>query len=519
MRHNSNSSFDSAASASESGHHQWRGGPTLDLRARAESAARDAGFETQFSAQAQSQAQDLGEIPPAAGDVAVSSAAIVDLRDLLWSSIDNDESRDLDQVEFCRRLENGRISVRVGIADVASTVAKNSPIDAHAALNTASIYAGAAIFPMLPEHLSTDLTSLLPDVDRLAFVVEMIVDGHGAIVDSTLYRARLRNRAKLVYESIGSWLEGSAALPLEVSRVPGLEEQLRLQQEVAERLLEARKRGGALDVEMPEARPTVVDGRVTGIAVPRKNPARLIIENFMVSANMVMAQFLQGRGIAAIGRVVREPQRWPRIVEVARQYGATLPAAPDGVALSRFLSAQHASALQEGHPERFGELSLSVVKLLGRGEYVVVRGPQDAAGHFGLGMHNYAHSTAPNRRFVDLTTQRIAFSALSSAALPYSIEELETIAAHCSEREAAAQNVERLMRKIAAAVFLGESIGQIFDAVVTGASPKGVYVRTLGTPFEGRVMRGQNDLDVGDKLRVRLTHTDAERGFIDFERI
>ncbi len=485
-----------------SGSHQ-----PIDLRDRAERAARDAGFETHFSPQAQAEAARLSQLPSA------DDASIRDLSGLLWSSIDNEESRDLDQVEWCERGGNNSIRVLIGIADVASQVLEGSAINTHAALNTTSIYTGIETFPMLPERLSTDLTSLLPGEERLAIVIEMSVASDGQVLASNIYRARLKNAAKLVYESIGDWLDSSSPAPPEVARVAGLEAQMRLQWEAAQRLKAQREREGALDVDLPEARAVVSNGRVTGLEVQRKNPARLIIESFMVTANMVLAQFLEAQNIPAIQRVVRQPERWPRIVQLAQDHGAQLPAQPDSRALSAFLSAQKAQA-----PERFGDLSLAVLKLLGRGEYVVVHGAGDSIGHFGLGMHNYAHSTAPNRRFPDLITQRILGALLAKAPAPYAPADLESIAARCTEREAAAQKVERLMRKVAAAALLSDRVGEVFGAVVTGASDKGTYVRSDSPPVEGRLMRGERGLDVGDKVRVRLTHADAERGFIDFER-
>lgn len=480
---------------------------SIDLRGRAERAAREAGFETQFSPQALSEAAHLNQTATPSDDL------IRDMRELLWSSIDNEESRDLDQVEWCERADNDSIRVCVGIADVAAKVVMASAIDSHAARNTVSIYTGVETFPMLPEQLSTDLTSLLPGQERQVVVIDMMVGADGEVIRSNVYRALVRNQAKLVYETIGDWIEGLAATPLEVAHVPNLEAQLKLQWEIAQRLKQQRERQGALDVEMPEARPIVTDGRVIGLAVARKNPARLIIENFMVTTNMVLAQYLETQNQPAIQRVVREPQRWPRIVQLAGEHNTTLPDQPDAPALSAFLTAQRLA-----DPEHFGDLSLAILKLLGRGEYAVVQNSQDSIGHFGLGMHNYAHSTAPNRRFPDLVMQRIVQALLAATPAPYAVNELEEIAAHCTEREAAAQKVERLMRKVAAAAFLQSRIGAVFDAVVTGASHKGTYVRVHSPAVEGRVMRGERGLDVGDKLRVRLMRADIEQGHIDFER-
>jgi exoribonuclease-2 len=493
---------------SHSHHQDRRELENLDLSTRAERAARDAGFETRFSRQALLEAEQMND------DLPHGEASIRNLRDWQWSSIDNEESQDLDQVAWCEKLDNNQIRVCVGIADVATRVFKGSAIDEHAVHNTTSLYTGVEVFPMLPERLSNDITSLLPGQDRLAVVTEFVIDESGAVVQSDIYRALVRNVAKLVYESVGDWLGGETAVPPKVAEVAGLETQLMLQWEATQRLSEQRRRLGALDVERPEARAVVVDGKVTGLKVSRKNPARVLIENFMVTANMVLAQFLEEQGLPSIQRVVREPERWPRIMQIAHDYGESLPDRPDAPALSAFLRAQ-----REAAPERFGDLSLAILKLLGRGEYMVVKGAEDSVGHFGLGMHNYAHSTAPNRRFPDLVTQRIVQAHLANNPAPYTVDELQEIAARCSEREAAAQKVERLMRKIAAAWLVGDRIGDIFDAIVTGASPKGVYVRAHHPAVEGRVVDGERELDVGDKVRVRLLRADAERGFIDFEHV
>lgn len=484
-----------------------------DLRQRAERAARDAGFETRFSAQALAEAESRGRnSAPNAENLSAGQKGVRDMRGLLWSSIDNDESRDLDQVEWCEALENNAIRLCVGVADVASAVPPGSAMDKHAALNTTSIYTGVEVFPMLPERLSTDLTSLLPEQERLVFVIEMIVGADGKVEQSSIYRAVVCNRAKLVYEIVGAWLDGQSEVPASVASVPDLEAQLRLQWEAARRLKKQREAQGALDVEMPEARPVVQDGRVVNLALLRKNAARLIIENFMVTANMTLAQKLEEARLPAIQRVVREPERWPRIRQLAAQRHAELPEKPDAPALSAFLNSQ-----RRADPQHYPELSLAVLKLLGRGEYGVVRGAEDSIGHFGLGMHNYTHSTAPNRRFPDLVTQRLLMAQLNGEAPPYNVEELENIAAHCTEREAAAQKVERLMRKVAAAAFMQPRIGEVFEAIVTGISQKAAYVRLTNPPVEGRVLHGERGLDVGDKLRVRLLNTDIEQGFIDFE--
>ncbi len=459
------------------------------------------------------------DFPPGAAAQATEAAAtgaeddaLRDLRALLWSSIDNRESRDLDQIEVAERLPNGSIRLIIGIADVDALVPKGSPIDLHAARNCCSVYTGVAVFPLLPEELSTDRTSLLQDGEREAVVIEMEIDADGGVTNPAIYRARTRNRAQLAYEDVGEWLEGHSPMPEQIGRVEGMEDQIRVQHEVAQRLLSRRLREGALEFETVEARPIMEDGRIVDLKVLKKNPARLMIENFMISANTTMARYLEDRGIGSIQRVVRAPQRWERIMEIAARHGETLPPEPDSLSLSRFLAKRRAA-----DPERFPDLSLSIVKLMGPGEYTVVMSGGDHAGHFGLAAYSYTHSTAPNRRYADLIVQRAVKASLAAAPAPYPEEALEGIASRCTERENAARKVERFMRKAVAAVWMHERIGDTFDAIVTGASPKGTYVRILKPPVEGRVVRGEQGLDVGDHTRVRLIHTDPERGYIDFE--
>lgn len=480
----------------------------FDLRARAHQAMLDNGFEPDFLSPA---LQQVDAIEKDRRPIVVPEG-LRDLRSLLWSSIDNDDSRDLDQIEVAEALPNGNIRVMVGVADVDFRVAKGSPIDRHADHNRTSVYTGVETFPMLPEALSTDLTSLGQDVDREAIVILMEIDGQGEVHTSEIFRALTRNYAKLAYDAVGDWLEGKGPLPPAAAAVPGMDAQLRLQSEAANRVREQRQRQGALDFETIEAQPVMQDGQVVDLSVPRKNQARAIIENLMVSANTTIARYLETRGVPAIQRVVRSPERWPRIVDLAARLGEHLPATADPVALSQFLIRRKAA-----DPIHFPDLSLSVVKLLGPGEYEVVRSPLEHTGHFGLAVTSYTHSTAPNRRFADIVIQRLIKAVLSHAPSPYTVEELETIAAGCTERENAARKVERLMRKVAAAVLLSHRIGQVFHSIVTGASPKGTYVRLLSPPVEGRVIRGECNLDVGDHARVRLVGTDPERGFIDFE--
>lgn len=486
---------------SDAGHPPVR----FDLAARARRAMREEGFDPDF--------------PPAVGQQLRHSPALQehengvrDLRDLPWSSIDNRESRDLDQIEVCERLPNGNIRLRVGIADVDSRVPEGSPVDLHAANNGCSVYTGVVIFPLLPEVLSTDRTSLLQGEPRESVVVEMDIDTDGAVVGQAVYRALTTNYAQLAYDDVGEWLDGNGPMPQRVAQSPGMEAQIRLQNEAAKSLQARRERDGALEFETVEARPVIDDGRITDLTVPRKNAARRLIENFMISANVTMARFLEDRGVSSLQRVVRSPERWPRIMEIAQRYGETLPPEPDPRALSQFLTKR-----RQADPARFPDLSLSIVKLMGPGEYTVVRSPEERAGHFGLAVYSYTHSTAPNRRYADLIVQRALKSSLSGAPPPYSDTDLEERAAHCTERENAARKVERVMRKAVAAVLLHDRIGETFDAIVTGASAKGTYVRVVKPPVEGRVVRGESGLDVGDHTRVRLIGADPERGFIDFE--
>lgn len=439
-----------------------------------------------------------------------------DLRSLLWSSIDNPESRDLDQVEFALPAPNDAIRLLVGIADVDAFVPQGSATDRYAFQNATSVYTGIATFPMLPERLSEDQTSLLEGEDRRAIVVDMVISAEGAVESRSVYRARVRNQAKLTYEGIAAWLEqnadsGEAPLPPEAARLPGLEEQLRLQNTVTQRLLNLRLRSGALDFETIEASPVTVGGEVVGLTVTPKNRARYLIESFMVTVNNTVAELLGEHGVASIQRVVRTPKRWDRIVSLAGALGEHLPPEPDSRALADFLTRRRLA-----DPLRFPDLSLSVVKLMGAGEYAVVRRGATEEGHFGLAVQGYSHSTAPNRRYADLVTQRLLKAMIDSAPPPYTVAALEEIAARCTERASAARKVERTLRKAAAAVLLQPRIGNVFAAIVTGASGKGVYVRLLDPPAEGRVLRGEEGLDVGDSVRVRLLAANPETGFIDF---
>jgi exoribonuclease-2 len=435
---------------------------------------------------------------------------VPDLRNLLWSSIDNDTSRDLDQIEFAERVQDG-IRVLVGIADVENTVPSGSPIDQHAAKETTTVYTAVRNFPMLPEELSTDLTSLAENADRLAVVIEFVVGSDGSIVSSAIYRALVRNRAQLAYRTVGLWLESQSGPDPKVAASAALQAQLKLQDEAAMALRDQRSRLGALNFDRVETEAEVRNGHVQDIRAARKTRANELIEDFMVAANEVMARTLKNSGISSIRRVVKSPERWPRIVELAARHAAHLPAQPDSAALNAFLQECRAA-----DPVHYADLSLAVMKLMGPGEYVMSRPGDSEDGHFGLAATDYTHSTAPNRRFADLVTQRLIKSVIGRGQSPYSDDRLASIARNCTLKEDAAR--KGAMGKRVAALAFHNRIGQSFDAVVTGANAKGVFVRVLDPPVEGRLVRGETGADVGDQVRVTLLSTDPERGYIDFGR-
>lgn len=437
-----------------------------------------------------------------------------DLRPMLWCSIDNDDSMDLDQLTVGEAQPGDKIRILVAVADVDALVTKGTAIDGHAEHNTTSIYTAARIYPMLPEQLSTDLTSLNPDADRLALVVDMVVGPDGTVLESSVYRAQVHNRAKLAYNSVAAWLEGNGSEPQGIASVPGLAENLRLQDTAAQRMKQLRHMHGALSLETIEAKPVFDGDQLTALATDEKNRAKEIIENSMVAANGVTARYLSTRNVASIRRVVRVPKRWDRIVEIAAQRGFSLPSTPDSHALEEFLVKQRSA-----DPVRFPDLSLSVIKLLGSGEYVVDLPGQDAPGHFGLAVKDYNHSTAPNRRYPDLITQRLLKAALAAQPEPYDADALDALAQHCTLTEDVATKVERRVAKSAAAILLEHRIGEQFDAIVTGAADKGTWVRLLSLPVEGKLVHGFQGVDVGDRLRVQLVETNVELGFIDFARV
>jgi exoribonuclease-2 len=474
----------------------------------AERAMRDRGLLPEFSPAVEAEVARLEATPPTPR----VADGVRDLRTLPWSSIDNDTSRDLDQLTVAEARAGEVATIRVAIADVDALVPKGSATDGHARQNTTSVYTAARIFPMLPEALSTDLTSLNPEADRLAVVVEMDVDAAGLVQRADIYRAAVRNQAKLAYNGVAAWLDGHGAMPDPIASVGGLAENLRLQDAVAARLRGLRRAHGALSFDTVRAQPVFEGDELRQLDVEHKNRATSLIEDFMIAANGETARFLASRHLPMIRRVVRTPKRWDRIVVLAREHGTTLPETPDSSALEAFLT-----KARQADPVRFPDLSLAIIKLLGAGEYVAERPDAPAPGHFGLAVKDYSHSTAPNRRYPDLITQRLLKAAVAGQASPYAFEELDALAQHVTTQEDAANKVERQVGKSAAALLLTSRVGDRFDAIVTGASPKGTWVRLLSLPAEGRVVRGYEGMDVGEQVRVVLLSVDVQRGFIDFQ--
>ena len=478
------------------------------LKDIAHRAMLEKGLVPDFSARA------LAELESIKGPAQATEESARDLRHLLWCSIDNDDSLDLDQLTVAEAAPDGAIKVLVAIADVDVLVKMRSAIDDHARQNTTSVYTAAEIFPMLPEKLSTDFTSLKFDSDRLAMVIEMVIAKDGSLQSSDVYRGLVRNRAKLAYDSVAEWLEGRGPMPDMLASVSGLDQNLRLQDTAAQKLKVLRHQHGALDLETIQARPVFDQDELKDLEAESRNRAKVIVEDFMIAANGVTARFLDSKEFPSLRRMVRTPKRWSRITELAAERGAALPQEPDSKALEKFLMSEQAA-----DPLRFPDLSLSVVKLLGRGEYMVQLPGEESEGHFGLAVKDYVHSTAPNRRYPDLITQRLVKAALAGLTAPYGVEELEELAKHCTEEENVAKKVERMVTKSAAAILLESRVGELFEAVVTGASHKGTWVRLLHPPIEGRLETGFEGLDVGHSLRVQLVRTDVERGYIDFKRV
>ena len=482
--------------------------PSVDLQAMARQVMLAEGFEPNFPPATQQQLADIRAHPPQL----TPSDTVRDLRRLLWSSIDNDTSKDLDQIEVAERLPNGDVKVMVGIADVDAFVAKDTPIDQHAAREATTVYTGVTIFPMLPSELSTGASSLLPDVDRPAVVTEFVVSAAGSLSSSNVYRAIVRNQAQLTYNAVGAWLEGTGAAPSKVAASLDLQAQLKLQDQVAQALRKLRYANGALNIDTAEVVPLLLNQQVTGVATVVKNRATDLIEDFMIAANGVVARLLEK--VSSLRRIVKTPEHWDGIVRLAALQGEKLPAQPDSKALNDFLLKRKAA-----DPDHFADLSLAVIKLIGPGEYILERPGDPEQGHFGLAVQDYTHSTAPNRRFADIVTQRLVKSLLDGKPGPYSDNDLTGIAANCTQKGDAARKVEREMSKRLAAVAMSHRVGETFDAIVTGVMPKGTFVRVMQPHIEGLLAQGEQGLHVGDRIRVKLTRTDVQRGFIDFVRV
>jgi VacB/RNase II family 3'-5' exoribonuclease len=482
--------------------------PHVDLQAIAKQVMINRGFEPEFPADVATQLASLREHPP---QIAVTSD-VRDLRNLLWSSIDNDTSRDLDQIEVVSGVSGGEVKIMIGIADVDAFAAKNTPIDQHAARETTTVYTGIRNFPMLPEELSTGITSLLENQDRLSVVTEFVVDASGHLKTSDVYRAVVRNKAQLQYNSVGGWLEGTTAAPPKVAVSNELQQQLKLQDEVAQRLKSQRQQEGALNLQTDEVQPLILNDQVVDVVKQQKNRATDLIEDFMVAANGVVARMLEK--VSSLRRIVRTPERWDRIVQLAATKGEKLPAQPDSKALNDLLLRRKAV-----DPDHFADLSLSVIKLIGPGEYVLERAGDVAPGHFGLAVQDYTHSTAPNRRFADVVTQRILKAMLAGSTNPYTDDELSAIASNCTQKGDAARKVEREMSKRLAAVAMQQRIGEVFDAIVTGVTEHGTFVRVMQPHVEGLLAQGKQGLDVGDKLKAKLLRANVQNGYIDFARV
>jgi len=479
----------------------------VDLKSIAWETMEKYGFAPRFSREVIHEAERLSQ-----NHHVQIKKGIRDLRGLLWSSIDNVDSEDLDQIEYVKEGENGEIHVKIAISDVDQYVPKGSKTDAHAGHNGTSVYPGIVTFHMLPDQLCKGISSLLPGQDSHAIIIEYTVMPDGEVRHGNIYQGVVRNKAKLVYEEIGDWLMGYGPVPPQVATIEGMKRQIELQNEAAVRLRAYRRRQGALDLETLEAQ-VISDGEtVTDLIIQKQNAARYLIEEFMVAANGTVVLFLENAGLPMIQRVVRVPKYWEEIRRIASGYGENLPVHPDAKSLSSFLSKQRAA-----DPERFPDLSLTIVKLMGSGEYVPFIPGKNPIGHFALAVTDYTHGTAPNRRYVDLIIQRLIKSVLHGTKPPYTIRELEEKAEWLSGREKAANKVERFMRKSAAAVLLKPRIGDVFEAFVTGASEKGTYVRLIHPPAEGRVVRRESGLKVGQKVVVKLLRTDPYNGHIDFE--
>jgi len=434
-----------------------------------------------------------------------------DQRHLLWCSIDNNDSMDLDQLTVSFKDNAQQVHILVAIADVDSLVKKNSAIDEQAQANTTTVYTSARVFSMLPEKLSHGFTSLNPGEDRMALVCEMTFDAQGQLQDTDIYQSCVHNHCKLAYDAVSDWLEGKGKLPLVAQNVPGIDEQLKAQDALAQKLKHLRHLQGSLEFETFQPIAQFDGEELTGLVLQPQNRARQLIEEFMIAANGCTSRFLAAHQGASLRRVVRSPEKWMRIVDLAHHYGTTLPSEPNSKALELFLANQ-----RKKDPLRFPDLSLIIVKLMGRGEYLVERHDQEAIGHFGLAVKDYTHSTAPNRRYPDLITLRQIKAILNHEPSPYSLRELEDLAQHCSRQEDAAQKAERQMRKSDAAMLLSSRVGQYFDGLITGVNDKGSWVRIFAPPAEGRLIGELPLIRIGQKVRVKLISTNVEKVIIDF---
>jgi VacB/RNase II family 3'-5' exoribonuclease len=480
---------------------------SIDLRAIARQVMQARGFQPDFAPETKKQLADIKTHPPQLAP----SNKVRDLRNLLWSSIDNDTSKDLDQIEVAHRSPNGEVKIMIGIADVDAFVAKDSPIDQHAARETTTVYTGVSIFPMLPEELSTGASSLLENADRPAVVTEFTVSAEGSLGPSNVYRAIVRNKAQLTYHAVGAWLEGKAPPPPKIAASSALQAQLKLQDEAAQALRKLRYKNGALNLDTSEVATLLLGGQNVDVVNVEKNRATDLIEDFMIAANGVVARLLEK--VSSLRRIVKTPAHWDGIVRLAaaQDRSERLPPTPDSKALNDFLVRRKAA-----DPDHFADLSLAVIKLIGAGEYVLERPGDPAQGHFGLAVQDYTHSTAPNRRFADIVTQRLIKALLDGRHNAYSDDQLASIAANCTEKGDAARKVEREMSKRLSALAISHRIGETFDAIVTGVTPKGTFVRVLQPHIEGLLAQGAQGLNVGDKVRSKLVRTDVQRGFIDF---
>lgn len=479
----------------------------VDLTELAKKALLERNFLIDFSAEEQNEVNKAPSTPPI-------KPSTRDARKLLWFSVDNDDSKDLDQLTYAEELSSGRFKIYIAVAEVDHLVPKNSILDRHAGQNTVSIYTPTKVFPMLPLGFSTNLTSLNESVDRAANVVEVEVNSDGSLGGYQIYPALVYNYAKLAYKSVSDWLDGNGAMPASIAKVPGMEEQVRLQDKIAHYLKKYRHENGALTLDTVETETILNNQQIVDIKAALKNRGRDLIEDFMIAANTSTARYLKSRELPSFRRIVRTPKRWDRIVEIAREKGESLPDEPDSKALDLFLTRQRLK-----DPAHFPDLSLTVIKLLGNGEYIVESVSDAPVGHFGLALKDYTHSTAPNRRYPDLITQRILNAAIKEISSPYELNELIKLAQHCTEREDEAEKVERKMRKSAAIVLLSSKFDETFDAIVTGASNKGTWVRIFHPPAEGKLVQGYQNKDVGDRLQVKLVSLDIEKGFIDFAKV